>query len=170
LSTADIKYSGKTITKQYGNGAGKSQALGGLILDIERIKDKLVELQEYLIELNEDIPDSEKEYIRQRMTRRACERTFQLACENVLDICNLIIAGKGFGLPKDSRDAIKKLSQNNIIPEKLSERLGDMVGFRNLLVHGYGKVDDFKAYRYLKEEIDDFYEFMERIESEFNIN
>ena len=152
------------------NGAEKSQVKGGFNLDTERIKDKLVELQEYLIELNEDIPDSEEDYLKQRLTRRACERTFQLACENVIDICNLIIAGKGFGLPKDSRDAIMKLSDNQIIPEKLSERLGDMVSFRNLLVHGYGKVDDFKAYRYLKEEMDDFYDFMERIEGILNIN
>jgi len=152
------------------NGAGKSKVRGGLYLDTERIKDKLVELQEYLIELNEDIPDSEEDYLRQRLTRRACERTFQLACENVLDICNLIIAGKGFGLPKDSRDAIRKLSDNQIIPEKLSERLGDMVSFRNLLVHGYGKVDDFKAYRYLKEEMDDFYDFMDRIEGKLNLD
>ena len=152
------------------NGAEKSQVEGGFNLDTERIKDKLVELQEYLIELNEDIPDSEEDYLKQRLTRRACERTFQLACENVLDICNLIIAGKGFGLPKDSRDAIQKLSDNQIIPEKLSERLGDMISFRNLLVHGYGKVDDFKAYRHLKEEMDDFYDFMERIEAILKID
>ena len=28
-------------------------------------------------------------HIRKRVTRRACERTFQLACEDVIDICNL---------------------------------------------------------------------------------
>ena len=39
-----------------------------------------------------------------------------------------------------------------------------MVGFRNLLVHRYGKVDDSRAYHYLKEEIDDLYEFAEAIE------
>ncbi|HEX7627729.1 MAG TPA: DUF86 domain-containing protein [Candidatus Methanoperedens sp.] len=129
-------------------------------MDIERIRDKLSELQVYLVELNEDIPVEEDEYLEKRMTRRACERTFQLGCENVLDICNLIIAGKKLGLPKDNRDAIRKLAEEKIIPAKLSDRLQDMVGFRNLLVHKYGKVDDSKAYQYLKEEIDDFYEFV----------
>lgn len=43
-------------------------------LDIERIRDKLSELQSYLIELEEDIPDSMDEYLEQRMTKRACER------------------------------------------------------------------------------------------------
>lgn len=133
-------------------------------MDTERIKDKLSELLIYISELKEDIPDEEDEYIEERRTRRACERTFQLACDNILDICNLIIAGKGLGLPKDNRDAILKLADNKIIPKKLSERLEDMVGFRNLLVHRYGKVDDSRAYHYLKEEIDDLYEFAEAIE------
>lgn len=135
-------------------------------MDTERIKDKLSELLVYIAELDEDIPDAEDEYIEERRTRRACERTFQLACEDILDICNLINAGKGLGLPKDNRDAIRKLADNKIIPKKLSERLEDMVGFRNLLVHRYGKVDDSRAYHYLKEEIDDLYEFAEAIEKQ----
>jgi uncharacterized protein YutE (UPF0331/DUF86 family) len=133
-------------------------------MDIERIKDKLSELKVYLMELDEDIPEDEEEYIEERIPRRACERTFQLACEDVIDICNLIIAGKALGLPKDNRDAIKKLSDNKIIPSKLSARLEDMVSFRNLLVHRYGKVDDSRAYHYLKEEKDDLLEFILTIE------
>ncbi len=133
-------------------------------MDIERIKDKLSELLVYIAELDEDIPDTEDEYIGERRTRRACERTFQLACEDVLDICNLIIAGKSLGLPKDNRDAIRKLADDKIIPKKLSNSLEDMVSFRNLLVHRYGKVDDSRAYQYLKEDIDDLYEFAETIE------
>ncbi len=133
-------------------------------MDIERIKDKLAELQVYIAELDEDLPDDEEEYIGERLTRRACERTFQLACEDVLDICNLIIAGKTLGLPKDNRDAVRKLAENKIIPKKLADRLEDMVGFTNLLVHRYGKVDDSRAYRYLKEGIDDLYGFAETIE------
>ncbi len=133
-------------------------------MDTERIKDKMSELLVYIAELDEDLPDAEDEYLEERRTRRACERTFQLACEDILDICNLIIADKGLGLPKDNRDAIRKLADNKIIPKKLSDRLEDMVGFRNLLVHRYGKVDDSRAYHYLKEEIDDLYEFAETIE------
>lgn len=133
-------------------------------LDIERIRDKLSELQSYLIELEEDIPDSMDDYLKQRITKRACERTFQLACEDVLDICNLIIAGRGFMLPKDNRDAIGKLTENKIIPEKLSSGLQDMVSFRNLLVHRYGKVDDNRVYLHLKEETIDMYKFIEAID------
>lgn len=74
------------------------------------------------------------------------------------------IAGKSLGLPKDNRDAIRKLAGSKIIQKKLGGRLEDMVSFRNLLVHRYGKVDDARAYRYLKEEMDDLHEFIEMIE------
>ncbi len=67
------------------------------------------------------------------------------------------------GLPKDNRDAIKKLGDNKIIPKKLEARLEDMVSFRNLLVHRYGNVDNSRAYKYLTEDIDDLYEFAEAI-------
>ncbi|MDP3104040.1 MAG: DUF86 domain-containing protein [Candidatus Methanoperedens sp.] len=134
------------------------------MMDIERIRDKLSEIKVYLIELDEDIPEDKGEYLEERVTRRACERTFQLACEDVIDICNLIIAGKVLGLPKDNRDAIRKLADNKIISEKLSAKLEDMVSFRNLLVHRYGNVDDSRAYSYLKDEMDDLYQFTMMIE------
>jgi uncharacterized protein YutE (UPF0331/DUF86 family) len=133
-------------------------------MDIERIRDKLSELIVYVAELDEDLPPEEDEYVEKRLSRRACERTFQLGCENILDICNLIIAGKGLGLPKDNRDAIRKLCISKILPVKLASRLEDMVSFRNLLVHRYGKVDDLRAYHYMKEESEDLYEFARTIE------
>jgi uncharacterized protein YutE (UPF0331/DUF86 family) len=39
-----------------------------------------------------------------------------------------------------------------------------VVGFRNLLVHRYAKVDDSRAYDYLRNETTDLYEFIEAVE------
>ena len=61
------------------------------------------------------------------MTGRACERTFQLACEDVLDVCNLIIAGKSMGLPKDNRDAIRKLADDKITPKNSQTVYGSLI-------------------------------------------
>lgn len=138
-------------------------------LDAERIRDKLDELASYFQELEEDIPESEEEYLRGRIIRRACERTFQLACEDILDICNLIISGKGWQIPKDNRDSVRRLAENRIISRELSVRVEDMISFRNLLVHRYGKVDDSRAYEYLRGEMNDIYEFIKAIE-DFLIN
>ncbi len=40
-----------------------------------------------------------------------------------------------------------------------------MKGFRNILVHKYGKLNDSKAFKNIKEDLDDFSEFIEGIEN-----
>lgn len=136
-----------------------------IFLDRNRLLEKIDELEKYLRELDEYLPDEEKDYLDSGLTKRACERAFQLASENLLDICNLIISEKGFGIPTDSKDCIRKLAENGVIPEPLSIRLEELIGFRNLLVHQYGRIDDSKAYSYLKVESKDFYEFIEVIDA-----
>jgi uncharacterized protein YutE (UPF0331/DUF86 family) len=39
-----------------------------------------------------------------------------------------------------------------------------MKGFRNIIVHRYGRIDDLLAYKILTEHMGDIYEFMESIE------
>jgi len=63
------------------------------------------------------------------------------------------------------KDSIRKLAENGILPASLSTRLEELVGFRNLLVHQYGRVDDSRAYFYLSLEFNDFYEFIETIDT-----
>lgn len=138
-------------------------------LDNDRLLEKMDELEKYLRELEEYLPEEEEDYLNSGLTKRACERAFQLASENLLDICNLIISEKGFGIPTDSKDCIRKLAENGVIPESLSTRLEELVGFRNLLVHQYGRVDDSKAYTYLNVELKDFYEFIETIDKYIEI-
>ena len=133
-------------------------------LDKERITDKMDDLEQCLRELEEYLPAAVDEYLGSGMRRRACERAFQLACENLLDICNMIISDEGLGIPIDSKDSINKLRQYDVLPESLASRLEELIGFRNLLVHQYGRVDDSVAYTSLRDESGDFYEFLEEIE------
>jgi len=39
------------------------------------------------------------------------------------------------------------LTDNKLIDPFLAARLGKMMGFRNLLIHGYGKIDNKKCCR-----------------------
>ncbi|MEA1895348.1 MAG: DUF86 domain-containing protein [Euryarchaeota archaeon] len=86
-----------------------------------------------------------EEYLRSGMRGRACERAFQLACENLLDVCNMIISDEGLGMPRDSRDSVQKLASHNMVSESLALRLGELIGFGNLIVHQYGRVDDSRT-------------------------
>ena len=133
-------------------------------MDIQRIENKLTELANYLEELSEFLPETQEEYETNTMAKRSSEKTFELASETIIDICNIIISENKFKTPQENRDSIERLVQNKILDKKLGEKLKDMIGFRNLLVHQYGKVDEQKAYKHLKEEIKDFEEFIESIQ------
>jgi len=60
-------------------------------VDIERLREKIDELESYLQELDMLLPEYERAYLDLR-TKRACEKTVALACETVIDICNSYIS------------------------------------------------------------------------------
>ncbi len=65
----------------------------------------------------------------------------QRACELCIDLANHTIKSKKLGLPKESKESFRLLAENKIISKILLLKLEGMVGFRNVLVHGYQKVD-----------------------------
>lgn len=135
-----------------------------MFLDKNRLIEKMDELEKYPREFEEYLPEDQEDYLNSGMRKRACERAFQLATENLLDICNLIISEEGLGIPADSKDCARKLKENGVISVSLSSRLEELIGFRNLIVHQYGRIDDSRAYSYLYNESKDFYEFIEAID------
>jgi uncharacterized protein YutE (UPF0331/DUF86 family) len=71
----------------------------------------------------------------------AIAMNLQRACELSLDIANHLIKTKKLGLPQDSRDSFELLQRAGLITEPLARALQSMVGFRNVLVHEYRKLD-----------------------------
>lgn len=80
----------------------------------------------------------------------------------------MVIAGKSLGEPVDNRDSVEKLAENSILERTVADRLKDMVGFRDLLVHRYAKIDDEQAYKNFREGVKDFYIFVETAEKFLN--
>lgn len=78
-----------------------------------------------------------KDYLKQD----AIAMNLQRACELSLDIANHLIKIKKLGLPQESRDSFTLLHQALVIDRKLLQSLHGMVGFRNILVHEYQKLD-----------------------------
>ena len=82
--------------------------------------------------------------------KRACERLLQVSIESVLDICAQIVIELRLGLPSEEDDIFEKLEQAKIITPVTKETLKRMKGFRNILVHEYGHIDDRLVYDVLK--------------------
>jgi len=65
----------------------------------------------------------------------------QRVCEAVIDLGMHVIAEKGLGIPQTSRDAFEILQDNKIITPEMSERLKAMIGFRNIAIHNYQRLN-----------------------------
>lgn len=132
------------------------------MLDRERLLTKIDVLDTYLKELREILPVNFEEYKRIEK-RRACERLLQVTIECAIDICGLIVIGLRLGLPAEEDDLFDKLEQAGIITSSRKESLKKMKGFRNILVHEYGHVDDMIVYEILQNNLNDFEAFKQEI-------
>lgn len=122
----------------------------------ERILLKLDEMNRYLQELDNLLPKTKEDYVANLSDRRACEKTIELAIESVIDVMAMLVSHLKLGVPKDEDDIISILEKKKVLSTKLSAKVREMKGFRNILVHKYGEIDDGKAYFSLQEELDDF--------------
>lgn len=132
------------------------------MLDRERILAKIDQLEGYLRELREITPGDFAAY-RKVEKRRACERLLQISVEAVIDACHLLVTGLRLGIPSEEDDLFEKLEIAGIISPQTKERLKEMKGFRNILVHEYTRVDDKTVYQVAKTKLGDFETFNQEI-------
>ncbi len=97
----------------------------------------------------------EEDYLRQD----AIAINLQRACEQCIDLANHTIKSRKLGLPKDSRDSFRLLAAARVIPYELSGRLEGMVGFRNILIHEYQRMDIELMIKVIEHHLDDLVEF-----------
>lgn len=71
----------------------------------------------------------------------AIAMNLQRSCELAIDIANHLIKTKKLGLPQDSRESFTLLQRAGLISVERMNTLQAMVGFRNILVHEYKKLD-----------------------------
>jgi len=134
------------------------------MLDKNRILSKLDELNSYLVELEEVMPKNYEEYVNSIEKKRSCERLLHISVECVIDVCSLMVKGLRLGLPSGEEDLFERLERKKIISGRMKEKLKLMRGFRNVLVHRYGEVDDELVFENLKS-IEDFKDFSKEITS-----
>jgi uncharacterized protein YutE (UPF0331/DUF86 family) len=65
----------------------------------------------------------------------------QRACEASIDAAMRVVKRRGLGLPNESRAAFELLHTAGHLEAPLAEGIKKMVGFRNVAVHGYRKLD-----------------------------
>jgi len=76
------------------------------------------------------------------MWLRGVKYGFITAIEACIDVAQHVCATTGLGPPDSNADAMRLLAAHGIIPASLADSMRQAVGFRNVLVHDYVRVDD----------------------------
>ena len=96
----------------------------------------------------------------QNQTRQdAIILNLQRACESSIDAAMHLVRIHRLGVPQETREAFDLLERAGHLDVSLANRLRKMVGFRNVAVHDYQKLNLDVVRAILVERLDDFLEF-----------
>jgi uncharacterized protein YutE (UPF0331/DUF86 family) len=87
----------------------------------------------------------------------------QRAAEQVIDIANHVIRKRNLGLPKESKESFEILAQAHVIPSELAGKLRGMIGFHNVLVHEYQRLDISILVDVIEKHLDDLVVFSNHV-------
>ena len=113
--------------------------------------------------LNEYKYIDEEEFLNSYKDVQAVKYSLLEIVEACIDIASHIISAKGFERAESYAEMFEILCKRGVINRELAEKLSDMARVRNILVHGYAKVDNAKVLEIVKEELEDVEEFVKEI-------
>ncbi|HVO23773.1 MAG TPA: DUF86 domain-containing protein [Candidatus Margulisiibacteriota bacterium] len=134
-----------------------------MVLRPEALRERLLKLEEIISRLQETGQTSRNTLRLSFRDAWVAERGLQLGAEVLFDIGNHVLSAH-FGVsPKDYEDIIAQLAAHGVIDEPRRTRLQGLGGFRNILVHGYLRVDPDRVADYLVKAPADFSEFARQV-------
>lgn len=86
-----------------------------------------------------------------------------LAIQNCMDIAAHIVSEEGMGVPGSAGAMFFLLQENGILSADLTEKMVKAVGFRNLLVHEYERIDLKRLHQAAEKNVDDLMEFLSAV-------
>ena len=127
------------------------------------VAEKVSSLQRCVLRAREEHRLAGKTFARNFTRQDAAILNIVRACELAIDLASYTVRQKRLSIPGTSADAFEMLRAADIIDESLSERMVRMVGFRNLVIHAYRKVDLAIVVSVIVDRLDDVIAFGDRV-------
>ena len=90
---------------------------------------------------------------------RFVEHTLQVAIQAAQDVASHIVSDERLGEPRTNRELFDLLVRAGWLTDSEAAPLGNMIGFRNILVHGYGDIDLSVVQDVLENHLEDLLHF-----------
>ncbi len=125
-------------------------------MKVEHIIAKFDQIRENIQLIEENLSKKYVEFEKLGIVKDGIYKRYEYSVELVIDILSLINAELKLGIPNGTSDIIDQLLKNEILDVRLANIIMGMKGFRNILVHRYGKFDDKLAFKIIIENLSDF--------------
>lgn len=101
-----------------------------------------------------------KEFLNDLDVQESILFNLQMAVQNCIDIAAHIISDDELGVAGSTSEMFYMLQENGYLTPELTEKMVAAVGFRNLVIHEYGKIDLRRVYQIAHQDVDDLEEYL----------
>lgn len=133
------------------------------MVDRNLIEKKLLLLQTKREELQKFPKKNFEDFKKDLLLQKAVEKMLEELIQICIDIGKHIVSDEHLGIPDSNRGLMDILKEKKIISAPTHELMKKMIGFRNILVHGYDKVDVATVYVSYVKKLKDFDHFLKDI-------
>jgi len=120
------------------------------------VLNKAASIERCLQRINEEFAGDKQSLATNQTKQDAIILNLQRACETAIDLAMYVVSQRKLGVPQDSRDAFTLLQTAGILSFDLATRMQRMVGFRNVAVHEYTRLNLDVVYAIITKQLDDF--------------
>ncbi|NPV79703.1 MAG: DUF86 domain-containing protein [Firmicutes bacterium] len=133
-------------------------------LNLARIRQKVADIKEALVILQDYASWDDKAFLTNGEAIRSARYAFIVLIEAASNIANHLCAKLLAKAPTSYADAFILLSEKGILDKGLTRQLAAMTGFRNLLVHRYGEIDDRRMLDIMRKDLGDLDRYLSAVE------
>lgn len=127
------------------------------------ILNKAASIERCLQRIQDEYAGDKQNLLANQTKQDAIVLNLQRACETTIDLAMYVISQRKLGVPQDSRDAFALLQTGDILPADLAQRMQRMVGFRNVAIHEYTRLNLDVIHSIITKQLDDFRTFSSTI-------
>ena len=131
------------------------------------ILNKATSIERCLQRIREEYAGDDNNLFTNQTKEDAIVLNLQRACETAIDLAMYVVNQRRLGVPQESRDAFTLLQTAGILLPDLATRMQKMVGFRNVAVHEYTRLNLDVVRAIITKQLDDFRTFSSTIVKAF---
>lgn len=105
------------------------------------VLNKAANIEQCLQRIQDEYAGTKQNLAENQTKQDAIVLNLQRACETAIDLAMYVVSQRKLGVPQDSRDAFTLLQTAGILSADLTTRMQRMVGFRNIAVHEYARLN-----------------------------